>query len=129
MSDENVRHCLVNHLRLLERNAFALLEAVDGDCAGALSLYPHKQVPHLLTDDTETLNDDQLKEFFECIKCHSMFAGNDGYRLSLAGRQNKLAVGFKDNHIQLIKGGASLPYFLKPLIEHNNESAHNDFFV
>ncbi|KEC54502.1 HipA N-terminal domain-containing protein [Bartonella koehlerae] len=54
LSDENVRHRLVNHLGLSERNASALLESAGGDYAGALSLYLHGQVPHLPTDDTET---------------------------------------------------------------------------
>ncbi|WP_273721605.1 MULTISPECIES: type II toxin-antitoxin system HipA family toxin [unclassified Bartonella] len=128
LPDENVRQRLANYLGLSEQNAFALLRAVGGDCAGALSLYPQGQVPYSPTNDTETLNDDQLKEIFECIKCRPMLAGNDGYRLSLAGAQDKLAVGFKDNRVQLIKGGAPTTHILKPLIEHIHDSAHNELF-
>ncbi|WP_208433401.1 type II toxin-antitoxin system HipA family toxin, partial [Bartonella taylorii] len=97
LPDENVRHRLATYLGLSEQNAFALLEVVGGDCAGALALYPHGQVPNSPTDDVETLDDTQLKEILECIKRRPMLAGGDGYRLSLAGAQDKLAVGFKDN--------------------------------
>ncbi|WP_246668534.1 HipA domain-containing protein [Bartonella refiksaydamii] len=105
-----------------------MLEVVGGDCAGALALYPHGQVPNLPTDDIETLDDVQLKEILECIKHRPMLAGDGGYRLSLAGAQDKLAVGFKDNHVQLIKGGAPATHILKPLIEHINDSTHNELF-
>lgn len=128
LPDDNVRYRLATYLGISERNAFALLEVVGGDCAGALALYPHGQVPNLPTDDVETLDDTQLKEILECIKHRPMLAGGDGYRLSLAGAQDKLAVGFKDNRVQLIKGGAPTTHILKPLIEHINDSAHNELF-
>ncbi|WP_438722083.1 type II toxin-antitoxin system HipA family toxin [Bartonella rochalimae] len=128
LPDESVRKRLATYLGLSEQNAFALLKVVGGDCAGALALYPHGQVPNLPTDDVETLDDAQLKEILECIKRRPMLAGDDSYRLSLAGAQDKLAVGFKDNHVQLIKGGAPTTHILKPLIEHINDSAHNELF-
>ncbi|KEC54501.1 hypothetical protein O9A_01115 [Bartonella koehlerae C-29] len=56
-----------------------------------------------------------------------MLAGNNDYRLSFVGGQDKLEGGFKDNRIQLIKGGAPITYILKSLIEHINDSAHNEF--
>ena len=59
-----------------------------------------------------------------------MLAGDDGYRLSLAGAQDKLAVGFKDEKVLLIKGGAPTTHILKPMIERERvkDSAHNELF-
>ena len=57
-----------------------------------------------------------------------MLAGDDGYRLSLAGAQDKLAVGFKDEKVLLIKGGAPTTHIFKPMIERVKDSAHNELF-
>ena len=128
LPEESVRERLAKYLGLSEKNAFSLLEAVGGDCAGALMLYPHDVQPSKISDDVETLDDKRLREVLRLIKHRPMLTGDDGYRLSLAGAQDKLAVGFKDNHILLIKGGAPTTHILKPMIEHVKDSSYNELF-
>ncbi|MCZ2203685.1 type II toxin-antitoxin system HipA family toxin [Bartonella sp. A05] len=130
LPDENEKQRLAAYLGLSEDNAFALLKEVGGDCAGALALYPEGQVPSASTNDNDVkiLDDNQLKEILEKIKRYPMLAGEDGYRLSLAGAQSKLAVGFEDGRVQLMKGGAPTTHILKPFIGHIDDSAHNEFF-
>ncbi len=128
LPEESVRERLAENLGVSEKNSFALLEAVGGDCAGALSLFPQGQKPASEIDDVEILDDIRLKEILELIKRRPMLAGEDGYRLSLAGAQDKLAVGFKDGKVQLIKGGAPTTHILKPIIERVKDSAHNELF-
>lgn len=128
LPDESVRKRLAACLGLSEQNSFALLEAVGGDCAGALAIYPHGQKPSDSKHDIEVLDNPRLKEILELIKRRPLLAGNDGYRLSLAGAQDKLAVGFKDQKVYLIKGGAPTTHILKPLIEHSKDSTHNELF-
>ena len=128
LPEESVRERLAKYLGLSEKNPFALLEAVGGDCAGALALYPHGEQPPVASNDVEVLNDKRLREVLELIKRRPMLAGDDGYRLSLAGAQDKLAVGFKDGHVLLIKGGAPTTHILKPMIERVKDSAHNELF-
>ena len=53
-----------------------------------------------------------------------MLAGEDGYRLSLAGAQSKLAVEYKGGRVQLIKGGAPTTHILKPQIEESQVKAN-----
>lgn len=129
MPEESVRDRLAKYLGLSEKNPFALLEAVGGDCAGALALYPHGDQPPKASDDVEVLDDTRLREVLDLIKCRPMLAGDDGYRLSLAGAQDKLAVGFQDEHVVLIKDGAPTTHILKPMIERVKDSAHNELFV
>lgn len=128
LPEESVRERLARYLGVSEKNPFALLEIVGGDCAGALALYPQGQKPSEEVKETETLNDSKLKEILNLIKSRPMLAGDDGYRLSLAGAQDKLAVGFKGGKVQLIKGGAPTTHILKPIIERVQDSAHNELF-
>ena len=128
LPDESVRDRLAKYLGLSERNPFALLEAVGGDCAGALALYPQGERPLKASDTVEALDDKRLHEVLDLIKRRPMLAGDDGCRLSLAGAQDKLAVGFEDGHVLLVKGGAPTTHILKPMIERVKDSAHNELF-
>lgn len=128
LPEESVRSRLAKYLGLSEKNPFALLEAVGGDCAGALVLCRHGDKPSTNSDDVEILDDRQLREVLDLIKFRPMLAGDDGCRLSLAGAQDKLAVGFRDGHVQLIKGGAPTTHILKPIIKGVKDSAHNELF-
>ncbi len=128
LPEESVRERLAGYLGISEKNPFALLEIVGGDCAGALALYPQGQKPSPEAKEIETLDDARLKEILDLIKRRPMLAGDDGYRLSLAGAQDKLAVGFENGKVQLIKGGAPTTHILKPIIERVRDSAHNELF-
>lgn len=128
LPEESVRNRLAKYLGLSEKNAFALLEAVGGDCAGALALYPEGESPRPPTDEATPLDATECRTMLDLIKRRPMLAGDGGYRLSLAGAQDKLAVGFKDGQIQLIKGGAPTTHILKPLITGVKDSAHNELF-
>ena len=57
-----------------------------------------------------------------------MMAGDDGLRLSLAGVQDKIAVGIKNDKITIIEGTSPTTHILKPLIEDVKDSVHNEFF-
>lgn len=127
LPDESVRERLAKSLGLSEKNAFALLRAIGGECAGALSLYPQGTVVDYGTKDIETLDDHRLREILDLIKRQPMLA-NEGLRLSLAGAQYKLAVGFEDGKVLLIKGGAATTHILKPIIDDVKDSAHNEYF-
>ncbi len=128
LPEASVRDRLAKCLGLSEKNTFSLLEAVGGDCAGALALYPHGEQPTKESDDVEVLDDKRLREVLDLIKRRPMLAGDGGYRLSLAGAQDKLGVGFKDGRVLLIKGGAPTTHILKPMIERVKDSTHNELF-
>ncbi|MBP9694769.1 MAG: type II toxin-antitoxin system HipA family toxin [Alphaproteobacteria bacterium] len=128
LPEEGVRDRLAAYLGLSKRNTFSLLEAIGGDCAGALALYPQDQRPENSKQEVETLDNIRLKEILDLIRRRPMLGGEDGYRLSLAGAQDKLAVGFANGQVLLIKGGGPTTHILKPMIEHVKDSAHNELF-
>ncbi len=128
LPEETVRKRLAQCLGVSEKNPFALLKIVGGDCAGALALYSQEQKPFAEAKEIETLDDARLKETLDLIKRRPMLAGDDGYRLSLAGAQDKLVVGLKDGKVHLIKGGGPTTHILKPIIERVQDSVYNELF-
>ncbi len=129
LPEETVRTRLAAVLGVSEKNTFSLLREVGGECAGALALYPEgEQSTAVHTDDAEALDDARLSEILALIKRRPMLAGDDGYRLSLAGAQDKLAVGFMNGKVMLLKGGQPTTHILKPVIDRIADSVHNELF-
>lgn len=124
-----IRYKLARYLGLSEKNSFALLKAIGGECAGAVSCYPAGEGPiEYANEDIDILDDIKLKEILELVKHRPLLVGEDKMRLSLAGAQSKLAVGFKDSKIFLIKDTRPTTHILKPLIEEVTDSVYNELF-
>lgn len=128
LPDENPRKNLALFLGVSEKNAFGLLEAIGGECAGALSVRPIDFLAKEETQDPEILDDTRLKEILEIIKRRPMLAGQDGVRLSLAGAQDKLAVGYIGGKVAIMKGNVPTTHILKPMIEGIEDSVQNELF-
>lgn len=129
LPDDIVRHRLARYLGVSEKNPFSLLEVIGGECAGALSLYPEGQTPPTPSEeDVEILDDKKLQEILDLLKRRPLLAGDDGLRLSLAGAQDKIAVGLRSNKIALIKGTSPTTHILKPVIGDIKDSVHNELF-
>lgn len=129
LPDDIVRYRLAQYLGISEKNSFALLGAIGGECAGALSLYPDGQNPPEATNaDIEILDDQKLSKILDLLKKRPLLAGENGIRLSLAGAQDKIAVGIKDRQIVLIKGTTPTSHILKPILTNIKDSVHNELF-
>ncbi len=129
LPDDIARHRLAACLGLSEKNAFALLKVVGGECAGALSLYPEGYPPPTSqAGEVEILNDAKLKEILALLKQRPLLADIGQLRLSLAGAQEKIAIGFVNDAIALVHGSTPTSHILKPLIHGVTDSVHNEFF-
>lgn len=60
LPEDSVRDRVAASLGLSDKNSFALLDAIGGDCAGALALYPHSEKPPNAFDAVEVLDDHRL---------------------------------------------------------------------
>ncbi|MBU0718623.1 MAG: HipA N-terminal domain-containing protein, partial [Planctomycetes bacterium] len=93
LPDEGPRQQIAAILGVSERNDFAILERIGGECAGAVSLLP-EGVP--LPDPGERrlrrLDESELREIVAELPRRPLLAGREGVRLSLAGAQGKLPV-------------------------------------
>lgn len=127
LPESDLRRSIARKLGLSEQNDFALLEAVGGECAGAVSLLPEGQVPG--SDGRyRPLDDKQLNILITELPTRPMLAGEEGIRLSLAGAQNKLPVYFDGNQISLPMGNATSSHIVKPPIKHYPQTVENETF-
>lgn len=113
--DEKRKH-IARILGISARNDFMLLEAIGGECAGAVSFLP-ADWPQLPTkSEYRPVSDNELAEILNILPNRPLLAGEDGVRLSLAGAQDKLAVFFDvaTNQISIPLGQSPSTHILKP---------------
>ena len=128
LPESELRRIIARKLGLSENNDFALLEAVGGECAGAVSLLPDDMKP-TGEQGYRTLTDDQLNELVDELPKRPLLAGEEGIRLSLAGAQNKLPVYYQQNGVvSLPIGEAASSHILKPPMEHYSHTVENEAF-
>lgn len=115
LPEAHLRTSIARHLGISEHNDFALLSAIGGECAGAVSLLPAPAAPSDLKPDYRIINDHAVSSILQAMVQRPMFAGEDGIRLSLAGAQDKLAIALIDGHIAIPLNGAPSTHILKPV--------------
>jgi serine/threonine-protein kinase HipA len=115
LPDEGPRQQIASILGISERNDFAMLERLGGECAGAVSLltaglpYPKSGEGH-----QRILLDSELQEIINELPRRPLMAGREGVRLSLAGAQGKLPVVMAGNHMALSLGRTPSTHIIKP---------------
>ena len=115
LPEEEPRKRIAAILGVSERNDFALLEQIGGECAGAVSLLPEGVRPPA-TGETRLreLSDDDLQKIVTELPDRPLMAGEDGLRLSLAGAQDKLPVVVRDGRVALPLGNTPSTHIIKP---------------
>ncbi|KAB8185244.1 type II toxin-antitoxin system HipA family toxin [Lysobacter maris] len=114
LPEGTVREAIATRLRIADRDDFALLAAIGGECAGAVSLRVPGAAPARLQDgetDLETLlylqGDDVGEGAWALV--------GTPLRLSLAGAQDKIAViAEPDGRLRLPHPGEPSTHILKP---------------
>ncbi len=115
LPEAHLRGSIARQLGISEHNDFALLSAIGGECAGAVSLLPSSVTPRHLSPEYRTLDDHALATILDTMHQRPMLVGEDGIRLSLAGAQDKLAVAYINNQIAIPINGAPSTHILKPI--------------
>ena len=115
LPDEGPREQIAAILGVSERNDFALLERIGGECAGAVTLLP-EGAPHPALGETQTreLSEAELQEIILELPRRPLLAGVEGLRLSLAGSQSKLPVVIHGSTIGLPLGNTPSTHIIKP---------------
>lgn len=131
LPEESQREVIAGALGISRGNDFAFLEALGGDVAGALSLWPEGDVPPKpeRTGTPRPLSDDELLELLDTLPKRPLLAGREGLRLSLAGAQTKLPVVLSDDRVALPAPGQPTTHILKPAIMRFPHTTENEALV
>lgn len=115
LPEEGPRRQVAAILGISERNDFAMLKRIGGECAGAVSLLPEDAPPpDPGVTRARTLSEPELAEIVAELPRRPLMAGREGLRLSLAGAQPKLPVLFRDGAFALPLGNTPSTHILKP---------------
>lgn len=116
LPEQDIRRKVASILGVSERNDFALLEGIGGECAGAVSLFPegNDMLPSVTTNRSRFLHEDELAAIVEELPRRPLMAGKEGVRLSLAGAQDKLPVLYRQDGISLPLGSTPSTHIFKP---------------
>jgi serine/threonine-protein kinase HipA len=115
LPEAHLRASIARQLGISEKNDFALLSALGGECAGAVSLLPSPSTFTDLQPEYKIIENNAIADILQTMHQRPMIVGEDGIRLSLAGAQDKLPVAIIDGQIAIPMGGAPSTHILKPI--------------
>lgn len=111
------------------QNEFGMLQALGGECAGAVTITLNDQLPNNTPgEQVRWLDENELAQVIRELPRRPMLAGTDGLRLSLAGAQDKLPVVFDGHRVGLPLNGSASTHILKPAIRTLEGSVINEAF-
>lgn len=129
LPEETPRKMIASILGISERNDFAMLERIGGECAGAVSLLPEGgSLPQFNEPELRELSDDDLARIVEELPRRPLMAGEEGIRLSLAGAQDKLPVVLQNGRICIPLDDTPSTHILKPEPQRFPGLAVNELF-
>lgn len=128
LPEEGNRKVIARILGISDKNDFAMLEQIGGECAGAISFLPEDEEIPENDDRYRELDDDELAKILRELPRKPLMAGQDGIRLSLAGVQDKIAVRVDDAKISIPRGSAPSTHILKPAIDTYEGVVFNEAF-
>lgn len=128
LPEEDVRTITARNLGISRENDFAMLEAIGGECAGAVTVMPEGQTPSGQQPRYATIGERQLVDLLRELPTRPMLAGDEGTRLSLAGAQSKLSVFADGDAIAIPLYGAPSTHIIKTVTERFPDLVFNEAF-
>ena len=126
---EVVRRKLEKILHHDYRNTFAFLKELGGDCAGAISLYPDGTGPEKGEDVLRELTQDEADDVLTSLPSRPLLQGKvEGYRISVAGAQDKLVARIRGDAILLPLYGTASTHIIKPQMAMCSDAVENECF-
>lgn len=130
LPEDQQRDAVAAVLALSKHNDFALLDALGGDVAGALMLWPTGKSPEIRDGAPPSpLADDRLLEVLDALPRSPLLAGHHELRLSLAGAQPKLPVVLVDGKVALPGKGQPTTHIIKLPLDRFGAMTENELLV
>ncbi len=127
LPEGEVRSLIAKIKQISEHNDFKLLEAIGGECAGAVSIVPEYTV--LSTErDYIALSEQEVEDIIKENAIRPVLILKDELRLSLAGAQNKIPVYIDNGRLNLTFGIAPSSHILKPQSPYFGDVVQNEHF-
>jgi len=127
LPEGEIRRLIAQRFGLSEKNDFALLGQIGGECAGAVALLLHGEFPDE-SRNYEELAEEELHRIITELPRRPLLAGEKGIRLSLAGAQNKLPVYMEGDKVFIARGNSPSTHILKPPIPGFEGTVENEAF-
>lgn len=128
LPEQAQRATVARNLGISERNDYAMLERIGGECAGAVTFIPAGESLPEPDYGYRKLSAPQLAAILKELPKRPLLAGDKGIRLSLAGAQYKVAVRIEGGDVCLPLGGAPSTHILKPAVERFEGVVFNEAF-
>lgn len=128
LPEETSRELIAKAFGVSDKNDFAILERIGGECAGAVSLMPPGELPMAGSASYREISPEELAGKIAELPQRPLLAGQEGIRLSLAGAQGKLAIAIFGGRLFLPLNGSPSTHILKPQGPHFEGLVENEFF-
>ena len=126
---ESVRKKLGKILHLSRNNIFGFLEAIGGDCAGAVSLQPEAAIKETDKPSRLELSEEETSRILAGLRKAPLNLGmSKGFRISGTGAQDKLIACVDGGKVFLPLFGEPSTHILKPPVPDYRDSVSNEFF-
>lgn len=129
LPDDYVRTRIGEVLKIPRDNTFALLAAIGGDCAGAVALYPEGVDPVSGNAEYRKLEDAEAVRILSDLEKRPLNVGENDFRISGAGAQDKLVACVNNGHVLLPLNGTPSTHIIKPEIRNYPGSVQNEYFA
>ena len=129
LPEDVARAQIARILKTDTRNTFALLKGIGADCAGAISIQPaNVKIQDPAKPEYRYVNDDEAYNILGSLKIRPLYIGDDDFRISGSGAQDKLIACIVNNQLALPLNGTPSTHIIKPNIEGYTNTTLNELF-
>lgn len=129
MPEDVARTQIARILKTDSRNTFALLKIIGADCAGAISVQSQNvKLQDLSNPKYKYIEDEEAYNILSSLKVRPLYIGEDDFRISGAGAQEKLIACIINNKLALPLNGTPSTHIIKPNIEGYKDTVFNELF-
>ena len=129
LPDDIIRTRIGRILQIPRENTFGLLKAIGGECAGAIAFFSEGDGPVAAAAGRfRRLSDAEAGEILDSLEKRPLDVGEDGFRISGAGAQDKLIACWRNGVIELPLGGTPSTHIIKTAIRDYPDSVENECF-
>ena len=129
LPDDVIRTRLGEILQIPRENTFAFLRAIGGDCAGAVAFFPSGTSPVTASGgEFRKLSDAEADAILDNLEKRPLDVGEEGFRISGAGAQDKLIACVRNGQVLLPLNGTPSTHIIKTEIRNYPDSVENEWF-